>query len=276
MIESRNLFKLQSRIAIDNKTIPVKTLEKNYILAWILTGISKAAFADKLTFKGGTALKKIYFQDYRFSEDLDFTLTEELSGEEIEKYLYEIFEIVRELANIPLSIKNRETHISGYTFYINFSGPLGADIKRGEIKTDFTHTEKIIHKPVRKNLIDYHEYDDIPKDTILPVYPLEEIFIEKYLSILDKRRNEPRDLYDLWYLCKHRCLEYDFLSSGIKEKGGFKGITDFNMLNALNEKEGRYTATWEKRLSYHMLELPEVNSVLREIRKYIKKLNDAF
>jgi predicted nucleotidyltransferase component of viral defense system len=25
-------------------------------------------------FKGGTCLKKCYFEDYRFSEDLDFTL----------------------------------------------------------------------------------------------------------------------------------------------------------------------------------------------------------
>jgi len=27
-------------------------------------------------FKGGTCLKKCYFETYRFSEDLDFTLTE--------------------------------------------------------------------------------------------------------------------------------------------------------------------------------------------------------
>jgi predicted nucleotidyltransferase component of viral defense system len=45
-------------------------IEKDYILSWIITGISQ----NELLFKGGTVLKKIYFSDYRFSEDLDFTL----------------------------------------------------------------------------------------------------------------------------------------------------------------------------------------------------------
>ncbi len=33
-------------------------------------------FRDALVFKGGTALKRCYFGDYRFSEDLDFTLAD--------------------------------------------------------------------------------------------------------------------------------------------------------------------------------------------------------
>jgi uncharacterized protein len=33
----------------------------------------------RLAFKGGTALKRCYFCDYRFSENLDFTLTGEVA-----------------------------------------------------------------------------------------------------------------------------------------------------------------------------------------------------
>ncbi|GAI08967.1 unnamed protein product [marine sediment metagenome] len=73
MIESRNLFKLQNRLTKNGKTIPIKTLEKDYVLSWILIGIAKSKICDMLSFKGGTALKKFYFPDYRFSEDLDFT-----------------------------------------------------------------------------------------------------------------------------------------------------------------------------------------------------------
>ena len=48
-------------------------IEKDYILSWILTGISKnEALASALAFKGGTVLKKFYYKDYRYSEDLDF------------------------------------------------------------------------------------------------------------------------------------------------------------------------------------------------------------
>lgn len=39
---------------------------------------------NSLAFKGGTVLKKVYFEDYRFSEDLDFTLIDEtVSNEQI-------------------------------------------------------------------------------------------------------------------------------------------------------------------------------------------------
>jgi predicted nucleotidyltransferase component of viral defense system len=49
--------------------------EKDYILWWILFGIAKHEQLSKaIVFKGGTVLKKVYFEDYRFSEDLDFTL----------------------------------------------------------------------------------------------------------------------------------------------------------------------------------------------------------
>ncbi len=54
--------------------LPWEILEKDYILSWIVAGISRVdALRDTLIFKGGTALKKCYFGDYRFSEDLDFS-----------------------------------------------------------------------------------------------------------------------------------------------------------------------------------------------------------
>ncbi|MFB3906554.1 MAG: nucleotidyl transferase AbiEii/AbiGii toxin family protein [Acidobacteriota bacterium] len=52
-------------------------VEKDYVLAWLLAGIfGHAALRDKWVFKGGTCLKKCYFETYRFSEGLDFTLTD--------------------------------------------------------------------------------------------------------------------------------------------------------------------------------------------------------
>jgi len=52
-------------------------VEKDYVLGWFLWAIaSEPALADTWVFKGGTCLKKCYFETYRFSEDLDFTLIE--------------------------------------------------------------------------------------------------------------------------------------------------------------------------------------------------------
>lgn len=53
-----------------------KVIEKDYVLTWILIGLADSSLKDILAFKGGTALKKVYFPDYRYSEDLDFTLLE--------------------------------------------------------------------------------------------------------------------------------------------------------------------------------------------------------
>ena len=41
MIEPRNLYKLQSRLTKAGKAIPVKTIEKDYVLTWVLYGISQ-------------------------------------------------------------------------------------------------------------------------------------------------------------------------------------------------------------------------------------------
>ena len=51
-------------------------VEKDYLLGWLLAGISQnERIRDGWIFKGGTCLKKCYFETYRFSEDLDFTIS---------------------------------------------------------------------------------------------------------------------------------------------------------------------------------------------------------
>jgi predicted nucleotidyltransferase component of viral defense system len=53
-------------------------VEKDYVLGWLLAAISDhPALGPAWVFKGGTCLKKCYFETYRFSEDLDFTVTDE-------------------------------------------------------------------------------------------------------------------------------------------------------------------------------------------------------
>jgi predicted nucleotidyltransferase component of viral defense system len=55
--------------------VPYWVLEKDYALSYLLAGIvATPALHESLILKGGTALRKGYFDDYRFSEDLDFSL----------------------------------------------------------------------------------------------------------------------------------------------------------------------------------------------------------
>lgn len=66
-------------LAIADATgLAATVVEKDYVLGWILRGIYQhAALRNDWIFKGGTCLKKCYFETYRFSEDLDFTLQSE-------------------------------------------------------------------------------------------------------------------------------------------------------------------------------------------------------
>lgn len=59
----------------DHRGIPFWVLEKDFALSYLLAGMAHiAALKQGLVLKGGTALRKFYFPDYRFSENLDFTI----------------------------------------------------------------------------------------------------------------------------------------------------------------------------------------------------------
>lgn len=80
MIFPSEISRLSGKTGIRDKTI-----EKDYILTWILIGLSRTGLKDNLVFKGGTALRKVYMKDYRYSEDLDFTLINHLSAEVVSR-----------------------------------------------------------------------------------------------------------------------------------------------------------------------------------------------
>lgn len=59
-------------------------VEKDYVLGWVLAAIfAQPALKSAWAFKGGTCLKKCYFETYRFSEDLDFTLRDPAQIDEL-------------------------------------------------------------------------------------------------------------------------------------------------------------------------------------------------
>ena len=133
MIEAGNLFRIQSKLTLGDKSIPVESIEKNYILSWILVGIGQSGLCNALCFKGGTSLKKIYFTDYRFSEDLDFTVLDKSLLNGLDKKIESVLENIRDMANIRLSISGKEEHSNSNVIYLNYSGPLGAEITKRKI-----------------------------------------------------------------------------------------------------------------------------------------------
>ena len=92
MIPQRNISLISnSLLTAGGRRIPEAVIERDYVLAWFLTGLAGHPLREVLAFKGGTALRRCWFEDYRFSEDLDFTLTRPIAFEQILAGLNEIF-----------------------------------------------------------------------------------------------------------------------------------------------------------------------------------------
>jgi len=67
--------------------VPPEVIEKDYLLSYVLAALTGVSNLEGLRFKGGTALKKVYFGDYRFSEDLDFSAVDVPTGENLDSLM---------------------------------------------------------------------------------------------------------------------------------------------------------------------------------------------
>lgn len=274
MIPQRDLSLLSNRLAErGSRRIPETVLERDYCLSWLLVGLSRSPLRDRLAFKGGTALKKCYFADYRFSEDLDFTLIEETPWEEIQRHLAVAFEETRRASGVEIRLDrlDRHSHENSHTFHLAYEGPLPP--ARGKtVKSDITIRERIVlpleDRPVLRG---YEEYRDLPEDAEVRVYSLDEVAVEKTVALLDRARNEPRDLYDLWFLTAGGHVRLPDLVSAVVRKLKFRGLTLAKVSGQFAAKETRFRKLWHVRLAAQMADLPEFDAVYREVRRALRQ-----
>ena len=246
-------------------------IEKDYILSWILFGIAKHEQLSKaIVFKGGTVLKKVYFEDYRFSEDLDFTLlNSETTNEQIFDWFKEVFEFIKEEANIPLEIiDNNEHEDGGINFYISYIGPLGGQGNNKRVKIDISRSEQLVFEPVMKDV--FIDYTDMEEHQLL-CYPLEEVLVEKMRSVM--QRMQARDFYDIWYLLEQHRMEVDFYMNEFETKCKSKELNHTDFLKKLAERLPQYKGRWQSSMSEQIKDLPDFDKVEREVQRHLKKLN---
>ena len=274
MIPQRDLSLLSNRLAKQGgRRIPETILERDYCLSWFLVGLSRGGLRDRLAFKGGTALKKCYFGDYRFSEDLDFTLTTETSWAELEQGFAAAFKETHQASGIVIRLDHvdRQAHENSHTVYLAYEGPLPGGPGKS-IKTDITIRERIVlpleERPVLRG---YDEYRDLPQDGRIRVYSLDEVAVEKTVALMDRARNEPRDLYDLWFLTANGHVRLPDLLDHVMQKLEFRGLTLAQVSQQFLAKEARYKKLWQVRLSAQLAELPEFDGVYRAVQRALRQ-----
>ena len=247
-----------------------KTIEKDYILTWVLLGIANSSLKDRLAFKGGTAIKKIYDAEYRFSEDLDFTVLDDISNDELFAEIEALFPWLQREVNITLAVRKTEVHKTGNpAIYLNYIGPLRGALASRFLKMDFTHNEVLLFHLGKARLLTPYS-DCLKRDEMLLVYSLEEIMAEKLCALLG--RTEPRDLFDIHYLLTQRELDLASLSFRLEEKMLSKELAMADLKEVLERKQGTLSRLWEPRLRGQLLDdLPHLDAVIRETNRLLRQ-----
>jgi uncharacterized protein len=272
VIPQRNISLLANRLAKEGgRRFQESVLERDYCLAWFLAALAESDLKPVLGFKGGTALKRCYYENYRFSEDLDFTLTEPITFEELAKRLESVYAAVYDAAGIVFTFdrEDRQPHENSYTFYLKYIGPLPTG---NDVKVDVTLRERLVFPLLNRAVLrGYEEFADLPVDRRIQVYSLEEIATEKTLALADRARNEPRDLFDLWHLTSGEGLDLGPLAEAMQQKLELRGKPCEGIADAIRNKEARLKALWSKRLAYQMTTLPEFDDVFRAVLRTLRQ-----
>jgi len=116
----------------------------------------------------------------------------------------------------------------------------------------------------------YDEYTDLPEDVSIRAYALDEIVVEKLVAFTDRVRNEPRDLYDLWFLTSQGHVDLAMLIPEVDSKLEFRGRTRDGFGHEMARKEKRYRKLWAMRLGSQMVDLPPFDQVYRTVSRAIR------
>jgi predicted nucleotidyltransferase component of viral defense system len=273
--------------------LPWEALERDYLLSWVLAGIGQIdSLRDTLVFKGGTALKKCYFGDYRFSEDLDFSGLEGVpTGAAMERAVREACDaaskLLDEYAPVVIACERyaeKDPHPGGQeAFTIRARLPWQKQ-PQTRVIIETTVDEKVLRPAQKRKII--HEYGE-PLEAEVRVYALEEMVAEKLRAILQHvekleergwSRSRARDYYDLWRVLgtyRNRMDLSDF-ASFLREKCAvrnvaFAGPEDFfpDRMLAYVEK------TWDQWLGPLVPGLPTFQTVIGNLRPQIAELVPA-
>ena len=252
------------------------TIEKDYVLGWLLYAIAKHEQLSRWVFKGGTCLKKCFFETYRFSEDLDFSIpdSEPFDENSVRKGLGEITQWVFDEAGIEfpsdgLTIEVYENKRGNESIQakVTYEGPLNLPRRsRQRVKFDLTQDEVIVDAPVGRPV--FHAYDDAMEPTpSTNCYSVDEILAEKTRALYE-RQGRARDVYDLVHLSRNfrDAIDPARASNVLRRKFAFKELPEPDVEMIIQRvDEDVLRGNWDHQLVHQIPVLPPVEAFLEEL-----------
>ncbi|MHA1768328.1 MAG: nucleotidyl transferase AbiEii/AbiGii toxin family protein [Candidatus Thorarchaeota archaeon] len=264
-------------------------IEKDYAIGHIIAGMmEQQTLRSTLVMKGGTALRRLYFGNYRLSEDLDFTGIAAPNGKDMLREMSEACQTMEDLlqnvGRFSFSVKRVEhktPHPTGQEeFKVRVQFPWH-DSPSQSVKIEVSHGEPVLLDPLVLQMIDLYDEDLSVK---VKCYRLEEIVAEKLrasLQIAKHRmqrgwaRPRGRDIYDIWRILVERQTEIDLhgLPDILRKKCDvqnvrFTSLDDFFTVDRVEEVR----QSWTSDVGRFVSDLPKFNDLLAEVKEILTRV----
>jgi predicted nucleotidyltransferase component of viral defense system len=243
--------------------VPTSTIERDYAQDWLLANLGD----QNLALKGGTGIRKAYIPDYRFSDDLDFTIMGSVDIETIHDILDAALAQARKAGGIPFETalalrENRNGYVTDVFFPMLLSGH-----SRVKIKVDITRSS------VEGNLLPFvfkkinHPYSDRCEGAVM-VFSLEEMAAEKVRSVFQRTR--ARDIFDVHRLVVGQMVDIKILNGILRKKFEKRSIdADVGRIQARKPEFGN---GWNRSLQHQMHNVPDFEHTFGEVLSVIGQL----
>lgn len=251
----------------NREKVALGILEKDYVLTEVLKALSQVSrLNEALIFKGGTALRKIYFPNWRYSEDLDFTVKYDIAKKELKQALETSYRQVEQISQIQLTTKMLYKPNGYARIRIQFLGPLTYP---GMIYMDLSFDEPLCLDPEYREVLTNPFSKELQR---VLVYPLEELLSEKLRSLLE--RGKSRDYYDVWRLLKEHSsqLNLELLGMVLGKKINHKGLCLHTISDFLPRDSRELKHYWVKDLQQQISKLASLDEVLKDLQDMLDRL----
>jgi hypothetical protein len=260
-------------------------VEKDYALSYLLAAIvSTDGLGENLVLKGGTALKKLYFADYRFSEDLDYSTRVMGPVQQIDAAMETVVRSMSEMLNergpfqVELeSLMLKQPHPGDQKAYLVRVQFPEQRQPLCRLKVETTVDEPIL-TPVEIRPVLHGFAEEI--DARIPVYSLTEITAEKLRALLQSKARLQergwgasrvcRDYYDLWNLLQVPGLKSPDLIPLLTQKCVVRDVTyespnDFISQDLMTVAR----AEWAQQLLPFVPDAPPAVELLPQVQSFI-------
>ena len=274
---------LQKEIATISEQLSVSksVIDKDWMLGHFIAAIfNEPELKETVIFKGGTCLKKCWFEEYRFSEDLDFTA----KSKDFKLTANHLKSITKHIENhtearthiVSLRELQFQNKLTGYEAIIKFWGadhpknsmPPPADRWQTKIKIEIILYEEMIFDVSQQKVS--HPYSDALKlENTIPCYKIEEVLAEKLRALIQRSYTAPRDYYDIWYLSNNfPDLDWKSIVDAFHKKMKFKNLEFTGIEQLINPKSDKaLKGAWKNSLGHQIQpdKLPDYEIVRKDL-----------